>query len=123
MKTGTLITAVVLVVFATGCAGSYAVPTQRMADAQSASRSARELGADQIPASQLHLKLAEEQIAKANTVLKDNEPRRADFMLIRAKADAELALALAREQKSKVEAQAAVEKANAQATTNQGAPQ
>jgi hypothetical protein len=118
MKTGMLIAAVV---FASGCASSYPVPTQRMADAQSAARSAQELGADQLPASQLHLKLAQEQIAKANTVLENNDTRRADFMLIRAKADAELALALAREQKSKAEAQAAVEQANAQAATNQGA--
>jgi hypothetical protein len=89
-----------------------------MADAQSAHRSARELGADKEPEAQLHLKLAEEQIAKATTLIKDNENRRADFMLIRAKADGELALALAHEQQSKVEAQQALDQATAQAAAN-----
>ncbi len=104
--------------FVMGCGGSYPVPTQRMAEAQSAQRSAQELGADKQPVAQLHLKLAESQIAKANTILKEEDNRRADFMLIRAKADAELALALAREQKSKTEAQQALDKSNAQAATN-----
>jgi Domain of unknown function (DUF4398) len=103
---------------ATACGASYPVPAQRMADAQSAHRSAQELGADKQPAAQLHLKLAEEQIAKANTILKDEDNRRADFMLIRAKADAELALAMAHAEKSKVEAQQAVEQSAAQAATN-----
>ena len=108
----------VLALFATACGASYPVPTQRMADAQSAHRSAQELGADKQPAAQLHLKLAEEQIAKANVILKDEDYRRADFMLIRAKADAELALALAHEQKSVADARQATEQFNAQATTN-----
>jgi hypothetical protein len=89
-----------------------------MADAQSAHRSAQELGADKLPDALLHLRLAEEQIAKANTILKDEDYRRADFVLIRAKADAELALAMAHAQKSKMEAQQAIEKANTQSTTN-----
>ena len=109
---------IIVPVLATACGASYPVPTQRMADAQSAHRSAQELGADKQPAAQLHLKLAEEQIAKANTILKDEDNRRADFMLIRAKADAELALALVRAEKSKMEARQAVEQLSAQATTN-----
>jgi Domain of unknown function (DUF4398) len=109
----------------TGCGATYPVPTQRMADAQSAYRSAQELGADKLPTAELHLKLAEEQIKNANTVLKEDENRRADFMLIRAKADAELALALAHENKSKIATQQAVEQSNAQSVTNanQGARQ
>ncbi len=102
----------------TACGASYPVPTQRMADAQSAQRSAKELGAEKEPDAQLHLKLAEEQIAKANTILKDEDNRRADFMLIRAKADAELALAIAHEQVSKGEAKKAIEMANTQSDTN-----
>ena len=109
---------VVAALLATACGASYPVPTQRMADAQSAHRSARELGAEKDPSAQLYLKLAEDQIAKAATMLKDDENRRADFGLIRAKADAELALALAREQKSKVEAQTATAAASSQANTN-----
>lgn len=103
---------------ATACGATYPVPTQRMADAQSAQRSAQELGAEKQPTAQLHLKLAEEQIAKAKTVLKDEENRRADFLLIRAKADAELALAIARAEKSKMEAQQAAEQSAAQLSAN-----
>ncbi len=114
MKLGMIVAATL----AAACGASYPAPTQRMADAQSAYRSARELGADKHPAAQLHLKLAAEQIAEASTILKDNDNRRADFVLIRAKADAELALALAREQRSNMEAQQAVEQSNAQAATN-----
>ena len=49
-----------------GCGGSYPVPTQRMADAESAQRSARELGAESKPTAQLSLKLAGEQLEAAN---------------------------------------------------------
>lgn len=100
------------------CGGSYAVPTQRMADAQAAHRSAQELGADKNPDAALHLKLAEEQIGKANAAMKDDDNRRADFLLLRAKSDAELALAIAREQKAKQDAQAALDKANSTAASN-----
>jgi len=81
-----------------GCAATYPLPTQRMADAESAQRSARELGADTKPTAQLSLKLADEQIAQAKSAIQRGDNQRADFLLIRAKADAELALALAREQ-------------------------
>lgn len=101
-----------------GCGANYPVPTQRMADAQSANRSARELGADKVPTAQLHMKLAEEQIAKAKTILEGEENRRADFMLIRARADAELALALAHEKKQRTEADKAIADSNAQRLTN-----
>jgi hypothetical protein len=115
MKLGLLM---VTVVTMTACGASYPVPTQRMADAQSAHRSAQELGADKHPAAQLHLNLAAEQIAKATAVLKEEDNRRADFMLIRAKADAELALAIAHGEKSKEEAQQALEQSNTQAANN-----
>ena len=100
------------------CGGTYPVPTQRLADAQGAYRSALELGAEKDPQAKLHLKLAEEGIAKGNADLKKEDNRAADFILLRAKADAELALALAHEQKSKVEAESAREKMNAQNTLN-----
>lgn len=117
----TLATAAVVV--ASGCGTAYPAPTQRLADAQSANRSAMELGADKQPDAQLHYKLSEEQIAKANVVLKDGDNRRADMMLIRAKADAELALALAKEAKAKQEAQQAAEQAKTQTQATQGAAQ
>jgi hypothetical protein len=107
--------------FVLGCA-SYPAPTQHMADALAAERSARELGAANQPQGQLHLKLAQEQIAEARNLLARGDHERADFVLSRAKADAELALALAREQGARVEAQRAIEQANTVLSTsaNQG---
>lgn len=103
-----------------GCAGSIPPPTQRMADAQAAERSAKELGANRVPAAQLSLKLAQEQIAEAKKAMADDENKRADSLLIRAKADAELALAQTREQNAKVGVEEAVEDSAEQKATNVG---
>jgi hypothetical protein len=89
-----------------------------MADAESAERSAREVGADTDPAARLEVKLADEQIAQAKTVLAAGDNRRADFLLQRARADAELGLALAREQNANAETQKAVELSKAAYTSN-----
>lgn len=102
------------------CGGSFPPPTQRMADAQSAERSARELGADSVPAAQLSLKLAQEQIADAKKAMADDENKRADSLLIRAKADAELALVQTREKGARVEVEEAVEDSAEQKATNVG---
>lgn len=100
------------------CGASYSAPMQRMADAQAAYRAAKEAGAEQDPQAQLHLKLAEEQFAKAKTLLDQEENRRADFLLIRSKADAELALAIAQENESRQ----AAEQARTQGTQQPPAP-
>lgn len=96
------------------------VPTQRMADAESAERSARELGANNEPSAQLSLKLAQEQIGQAKTAMADGDNVRADSLLIRAKADAELAVVQAREKGAKVAVQNAVDDSAAQKATNAG---
>lgn len=93
-----------------GCAGTLP-PTQQMVDAQAASRSALELGAQRNPQAQLHYKLAEEQIAEAREAMADDENERATSLLIRAKADAELAMALSREAAAKQQVQQAREQA------------
>jgi len=80
--------------FALGCGASTPAPTQQMADVQSATRAAEELGATSAPEAQLHLKLAEEAMGKAKSAMKDEENERAESWLLRAKADAELAVAL-----------------------------
>jgi hypothetical protein len=100
------------------CGASLPPPTQRMADAQSAHRAAQEVGASKQASAQLHLKLAEEQMAKAKGLMSEGENEEASSLLVRAKADAELALALAREQKARADLQAATNQANATATTN-----
>jgi hypothetical protein len=106
------------VTFAIACGATFAAPTQRLADAESAQRSAQELGAAAQPAAKLHLKLADEQMTRAKKAMADGDNRAADSLLIRAKADSELALALAREQSASTEVQKAVETSTTTATIN-----
>jgi Domain of unknown function (DUF4398) len=101
----------------TACA-SFPVPTQRMADAESAHRSAIELGANTQPAAQLHVKLAEEQMAQAKTRMTNGDNRQADSLLIRSKADSELAVALARENGAQVDTKRAVDQSKSTAAMN-----
>lgn len=97
MNTFTVMTTAPLLL-ALGCAGSYPPPTQQMADVQAANRSATELGAQDNPKAQLHLKFAEEQMKQAKSAMENDENERAGSLLMRAKADAELAVALTREE-------------------------
>jgi hypothetical protein len=113
-----ILTLIATTPFVGACAGSFPPPTQRMADAESAARSAREVGADAQPVARLEVKLADEQIAKAKALIVAGENRRADFVLMRARADAELALALARELNANAETAKAVEQSNVTATSN-----
>ena len=96
----------------TAACGSYPAPTQPLADAEAADRSATELGASSDPAAQLHLKLAEEQTASARKLMADGDNKKATALLQRAKADAELAVSLAKEQRAKSGVSEATEKAN-----------
>ena len=80
-----------------GCA-SYPQPTDHLASSMAAVRGAEEAGADNVPKAALHLRLADEQIAQARTMMENGDNERADAMTIRAYNDAELALALAREE-------------------------
>jgi hypothetical protein len=102
------------------CGASFPPPTQRMADAESAQRSAREVGADSEPSAQLSLKLADEQISQAHTAMNDGDNQRADSLLIRAKADAELAIAKAREKSARVAGKEAATDSAEQKATNVG---
>lgn len=102
------------------CGGSYPPPTERLADAQAAERSAREVGANRVPAAQLSLKLSQEQIALAQKAMEEKDNEHADALLIRAKADAELAIALAREEAAKSDHQEAKADSAAQEATNEG---
>ena len=95
------------------CGGSYPVPTTQLSSAEAAARSARELGAEKDPKAQLHLKLAEEQIAQAKGLIKEENNHRADMVLQRASSDAELAVMLAKEKAAKEELEALQQKLNA----------
>jgi len=103
---------------ACGCGISYAVPSQQLAEAQAAERSATELGAASEPNAQLHLQLAHEQIVKANAAIHDGDNESATRMLSRARSDAELAIALTREATAKIEVQKALTQSNNQRVTN-----
>lgn len=115
MKTTTNWLMGLLVLTGAACGGSYSAPIQRSADAQAAARAAQEVarGTSNPPAAQLHLRLAQDGIARARTLMANGENRKADFALVRAKADAELALALARQESAQIAAQEAVTEANA----------
>ena len=107
--------------FAWGCGASYPAPTQPLADATAADRSATELGANADPAAQLYLKLADEEIKQANRAMTEGDNKRAQFLLVRAKADAELAVALAKQTNAKQAVMKATEDAEKQTQTIQRA--
>ncbi|MBX3229681.1 MAG: DUF4398 domain-containing protein [Labilithrix sp.] len=86
------------------CGSSMPAPTDRLASAEAASRSAKELGANNEPKAALHLKLASDQIDQAKKLIADGDNKRADLVLQRANADAELAVMLAKEHNAKTEA-------------------
>jgi hypothetical protein len=117
MKT-LIVTITTMLLFALGCGSSHPPPTQQMADVQAADRSAIELGAQKHPKAQLHLKLAEEQLALAKTAMDDDDNEAATSLLARAKADAELAIALTREDSADVQADKAVDQSNAERSKN-----
>jgi Domain of unknown function (DUF4398) len=101
-----------------GACATFPAPNQRLADAQSAARSAREVGANNAPAAQLSLKLAEDQIGQAQTAMKNGDNEKADSLLIRAKMDGELALAQAREKTATADRKEAAADSADQKTTN-----
>lgn len=119
MRTSIFLTVIATTLLA-ACGASVPPPTQRMADAESAQRSAQELGANDEPAAQLSLRLAEEQISEAKKAITAGDNERADSLLIRAKADAELAVAQAREKGARVDTQEAVAESADQKATNAG---
>ncbi len=84
--------------------GGAPPPVERLAGAEAAARSARELGAEKDPKAALHLKLATEQIDAAKAFMKDDDNKKAAATLAKASADAELSLQLAKEAKERVEA-------------------
>ena len=95
-----------------GCGSSLPPPSDRLASAEAASRSARELGAEHDPKAALHLKLSQEQIDEAKKLMADGDNKRADLVLQRASSDAELAVMMAKEHNATAEAQKAKDKVN-----------
>jgi hypothetical protein len=100
------------------CGATFPPPTQHMADAESAHRAAIELGAANQPEAALHVKLAEDQLGKAKSLMADGNNKEADSFLIRSKADSELALALAKEKSAAAATQQATDQSKATSITN-----
>jgi hypothetical protein len=100
---------IAFVSLATACA-STAAPQGQLAASQAAIRAANELGAGSVPKAALHLQMAREGTEKAEKLMAQKENEAAQFVLMRAEADAELALALAKEASAQKDAQAAMDK-------------
>ena len=92
------------VVLATACGGA-AVPQETLTAAKAAVTGAEVAGAGTEPEAALHLKLAKEQVTKAEALIKDGDNEEAARVIDRAQADADLALSLAKEGTAKKEAQ------------------
>ena len=86
-----------------GCAGAPPVPAQRFTDAEAEIKAAQEIGADKNPQGKLHLQQANDQLAEAKRLSKD-EPAVAARRLDNAQAEAELAKSVTREQMTRAEA-------------------
>jgi hypothetical protein len=102
MKTMALIGAASV---ALGACASTPVPADKLAKSQAAIRSARELGADRVAPAAVHLKVANDQLDIARRLLADGDNERAEYVLMRAEADAEAAIALTQETTARAEAQ------------------
>jgi Domain of unknown function (DUF4398) len=80
--------------FATGC-GSSAFPLDKLTDAKSTVRAAQEAGAQNDPQAELHLKMANDELAASQKALNDKDNDRARWLLNQAQSDADLSLAQA----------------------------
>jgi hypothetical protein len=84
--------------------GGAAIPQEQLTSAKAAISGAEVAGAPSEPQAALHLKLAKEQVTKAEALIKDGDNEEAARIIDRAQVDAELALALAKEATAKKEA-------------------
>jgi outer membrane biogenesis lipoprotein LolB len=97
-----------------GCAGTTKVPpAAQLAPAQSAVRTAAELSDEGTPRAELHVRLAQEQLETARSLVSQGKGEEAQMLLLAAIADAELAVALAREHRAKAEARRVIDEVQA----------
>jgi hypothetical protein len=93
---------------AVGCGGS-SIPPAKVTQTQSAISAAEAVGAREHPRAALHLKLARDQMAGAEALMRDGDDEEARLVLDRANADAELALVLTRSAERRQEAERAIQ--------------
>lgn len=92
--------------FVAAC-GSSALPMDKLTDVKSTVRAAQEAGAQNTPQAQLHLKMANDELASAQKAIDDGDNDRARLLINQAQADADLSLTLARGSEATQAAQAA----------------
>lgn len=97
-----------MLLLAAACGGGV-VPHEKLASAQAEMRAAEAGGARDVQQAALHLKLAEDQVAKAKALIDQGDTEQAAQVLDCAQVDAQLALALAREEAARKEAEAAAQ--------------
>ncbi len=95
-----------------GCA-SNPKPIDQLAESSASLRSAKELGAEQVPPAALATQRAEEAMQRGRDFMGKDENEKARWQLMRSKADAELAIALVRRQQAQDEAAKAQEQLKA----------
>ena len=105
-----------------GCA-TLQLPAERWGRLDATMQQAQHLGADEIPAARLHLKLASDEGAAAKQLALDGDAR-ATLVLARAQADAVLSVSLAHEAavRRSMERAAATLESNQNPLESQGAP-
>lgn len=86
-----------------GCSSGRQLPAN-YAPTQSAISAADAVGAKNDPRAALHLKMAKDQLVRAESYAKDGDEHEAALMLDRARTDAEVALMVTRELSAKAEA-------------------
>lgn len=89
--------------------GGAPPPRDQLSAAQASAKGAEVGGAPDEPKAALHLKLAQESIAKAQAAMEDGDNEEAAWLVERAQADADLALILAKEAKARSDTTAAKE--------------
>ncbi len=105
--TRALISGLSITLFFGAACGGAVVPHEKMAAAEAEMRAAEVAGARDVQQAALHLKMANDQVAKAKGLIERNENEEAALILDCAQADAQYALALAKEEATKKEADAA----------------
>ena len=81
---GTLFAALLL-----AACGAAAIPAEKLTSAKASIRGAHEVGAEQNPKASLHLKMARDQVARAERLIAEDENEEAALALNQAQAELE----------------------------------
>lgn len=102
--------------------GKGDIPTRQIADTEASIRAAKEVGAEDNPDAALQLKLARDNLQRAEKLNQAGEHDEARTRLLEAEFDAELAVLLARQEDSETKAAQAKLRADSLGSAKQSAP-